>query len=229
MAMCLLFAACGEKKDEAPATQPAEPAAQLAPSEAAQPAEPAPQPTAPAPGSDPAVEAEFKAAFAKGMLSDDELERFCARGAGEACLQIGLRYSELEDSSGRPKDPRAEERFLRACDLGVAFGCNMAGTIAADDAKRLPLHQKACDRGNGTGCVNVGDHFAGEATGTSVDLGKAAAAYDKGCSLPGGEEGCAKLGQMYKERKGVASDTARAKVLFEKACNADLTWACGEM
>jgi TPR repeat protein len=57
---------------------------------------------------------------------------------------------------------------------------------------------------------------------------KAVALYQRACSL-GSIAGCVSLASLYENGKGVTKDRARAKSLYEKACNDGDALACNGM
>jgi TPR repeat protein len=50
-----------------------------------------------------------------------------------------------------------------------------------------------------------------------LDLRRAAALYQRACDL-NDPRGCARLGSMYQDGRGVNEDRARADALFSRAC-----------
>jgi hypothetical protein len=88
----------------------------------------------------------------------------------------------------------------------------------------VALFRKACDKGETTGCVDLGWAYA---SGTGVDKNATMAANFFGMACNNKTTlGCIGLGTLYKNGTGVTQDKARAELLFKKACDAGNSTGC---
>lgn len=122
-------------------------------------------------------------------------------------------------------------------------------TVAQDSNKGVALLTKACKGGSADECSDLGDVWHKGQYGLPKDEQKAFAAYHDACELDTGwcsdavksalaigndgeafrlgthgcngndEETCYRLGLLYEAGKGTSADPAKAKAMFEKACN----------
>ena len=169
---------------------------------------------------------------------------------------------------GRAKTEHEKRRVAtmleRACDLGYLVACNDAGSTfvelgtEADKAHGTKLVAAACDRGDVSGCGNMGiflmqtDPFTAaqyltkacdgkngqscanlaflyaHGTGVLVDLAKAVHLTERACEL-GNMPGCLFAGGSYYEGKAVKEDRARARTYLEKACDGGVGNACAAL
>ena len=92
--------------------------------------------------------------------------------------------------------------------------------------KSLQYSKKACDLGNGDGCVLAGGvYLNGE--GVKKDLKTALKFFAKSCELESGF-GCAALGALYYDGEGVKQNLPKAKELYGKACDLGFQKGCDE-
>jgi TPR repeat protein len=163
------------------------------------------------------------------LLVDDmrqARELRCAKGEAEDCLELGARY--LRGEAGVTKDEaKAAAMFQKACDGGLATGCEFYAKmlrdgrgVPEDEAKAQTLLGKACDGGAAGACTSVG--LAAMKAG---DTTTAVAKLTKACDAKEGL-GCASLGAMYLHGNGVEKDLAKAKPLLTKACELKVEVAC---
>jgi len=146
-------------------------------------------------------------------------------GSADDCLQ---KATARDNPQAAAKDgyERAALLYERACDQGNAQACTRIGELLSsglffvgDDKRRLALFEKACSQGYAPACYPAGHaHFRGSRTPGAFprDYAKAAAFFDKGCSL--GEGGCChSLAELTRDGKGVKKDKRRAAALFKRA------------
>jgi len=159
--------------------------------------------------------------LARELEGDQAIEMFqraCDSGVGFACVGLGKRSTvPAEKLKG----------FARACRLGSAYGCMLAGTMH-EGLSGLPKNEKsateflsaACERGNLVSCSELAVRYA--ATGM---FEKAAELNDGACNA-GLPTACANLGIMHHEGKGVRKDPQRALQLMRRACTSGEERAC---
>jgi len=156
--------------------------------------------------------------------SDGGGEQLCEAGYGAACTVL----SEI----GFPGDPRAlsEGRLAakqalqqRACELGEALGCELAGETLAIvgelDRSREQL-ARACELGAGQGCTRLAQLHAGGSFGEPIPA-MVSALFEAGCRMSDGY-GCYELAN----RRAVAGQLASALPLYEFSCRAGIDVAC---
>ena len=117
------------------------------------------------------------------------------------------------------------DALRKACDAGDASACETAAegeyypnpTIGAADFER------ACRGGKPTACVSRA--AMGESGRAPLPLGEVAAFAKRGCD-GNVAAGCFELGLMTLDGRGVPRDPVQAGVLFRRACDADVDFAC---
>jgi TPR repeat protein len=112
-------------------------------------------------------------------------------------------------------------------DCGDPDDCNNKGVSALLERKTdaaIPLLQRACDLGSGSGCFNLAGVLANEELGVKAPA-RSAAAYGRACEL-GDAKGCLGAGMASYEGGGVGKDPAEALRLFKKACDLGNAEAC---
>lgn len=78
-------------------------------------------------------------------------------------------------------------------------------------------------------CVSMQECSAkGEEAQRAGHPERAAPLYERGCDLGSGPA-CHRLGELYRDGKGVAADEARANELFEAGCRQGSSAACDEL
>jgi hypothetical protein len=173
-------------------------------------------------------------AHSKAMPSDfvdgaKMLDKACAAGDGLSCA----RHIELMTTGPREMRDVARARILAAesCDkLGGAPCYSLALALvaekkgAANDAHDIELRTKACDGGEGRGCIDVG---------TALGGAKGAEFFKKGCDLEY-PAACAKLGGGMVEtacktgNTKACDDRANETQQYERYCSYWGAEACGK-
>lgn len=106
----------------------------------------------------------------------------CERGDVNACLNYGIRKVRRgEVEAGLP-------RLRRACELGSAEGCFMAGGLAPK-ATGVEWLARACTLGDARGCTR-GAQLMRTGDGTVADPARGCALAQRGCAL-GAASSCA--------------------------------------
>lgn len=118
----------------------------------------------------------------------------------------------------------------RACQAGDGMGCVELGIARLADKQLAGDAQYAFRRacyggGEHAGCAWLGTLYADGKGGMTRSPKLAASFFEKGCK-EGSHLACTGLGVLLASGKGVAKDAARAKQLFEAACNAGHQPAC---
>jgi TonB family protein len=196
------------------------------------------------------------------------LGRGCAEGAPVACDMLGRAYAS---GIGVTRDPSKAAKLLnKACDADVAESCSAlaelleTGDGVPRDAERAralarkacavgsrQMCEKACDAGNGSACVALGDRLAQV---KDSNTGRVKRAYERACNAAAAEGcydlglrtkdpeealpvfqracsledpfGCLAVAQYYHVGRGVEVALDRAARLYEQACGKDVAVAC---
>ena len=93
-------------------------------------------------------------------------------------------------------------------------------------AAEVERYRQACDRGNMSGCSNLGGMYR-EGRGVAHDDTLAVRFFRRACD-GGNTMGCYFLGEMYVNGRGVARDSVRAAQVFQQACDGGLASGCVE-
>jgi len=113
-----------------------------------------------------------------------ESEEKCRRGDGAACLHAGLSIG------GSDSPRRARPLFARSCTLGCYRGCLALGHShldprygPADLSRAAGAFRRACDGGEGAGCLSLSECYRSGACGFAADQTEAARLLKAGCCL----------------------------------------------
>jgi hypothetical protein len=126
-----------------------------------------------------------------------------------------------------------------ACTGGDAHACGIAGFLHLEedpedtaDKNAAVLLQKGCDGGDGQSCNQLAVFHHSGLGGLAKDEAKMKETYAKAVPLlekeceAGGQVSCWHAGGAYKSGLGVKADAARAKELWQKACDLGSPGAC---
>jgi TPR repeat protein len=127
---------------------------------------------------------------------------------------------------------RAATAFQRACELGAAEDCAIAGEYwnhlgkldTQDPAKANALFERGCTGGHPLSCVLLGINLL-DGRGTPVDAARGDRVLRAACESGNGR-GCRALGIAYRDGTPVAANATRAIELFELGCKANDEKAC---
>lgn len=171
-------------------------------------------------------------AYAQGSggLDTDELkamamfDKACRLGSSSGCKNGAVMFRKV----GKPE--RAFELGKRGCELSSANACSEAGLLidekhVATEKNALPWFEKACELGSGIGCQNLGNVLSTGRSGASVDLPKAAAAYEKACDK-NVFAACNNAALASCDGTGVKEDAKKCFELLEKSCKGEYGLAC---
>jgi hypothetical protein len=109
------------------------------------------------------------------------------------------------------------------CDMNVADDCLEAGVYYNHKhelpEKQMELLKKACDLGNGMGCLNAANAMQDDESKLNYTM--------KGCDLKHGLS-CTMLGFIYQNgNSATPKDPKKAKFYFKKACELGDKVTCG--
>lgn len=148
----------------------------------------------------------------------------------DACYQAGIEFwngDGVEESH-----EQAAAYYSRACELGNADGCTLVGMLyrdgeifEQDEVRARQLFDGSCQQGSMLACKELGILYM-TGRGGETDFDAAFAVIERACT--GGEQnGCMLLGFLYENGLGVSAvDFARARSLYEGACNNGIARAC---
>jgi TPR repeat protein len=133
----------------------------------------------------------------------------------QACAETALRRSAAPELL-----PDSAEIMLRACSVGEADACSIAGVmfelgrgVRPDRERARSLYTRACDRGNARGCGNLGEMLLqGGARREAMPL------LQRSCDAKQGRA-CVILGR-------IESEGAKARARFERACGVGEAAGC---
>lgn len=157
-----------------------------------------------------------------------EREASCNKGNGDDCQGAAMRWEN--GVYGRHPD-RANEFWVKACNLEYYYGCYSAGNFYAKDKtdpQRVALAAKyyglACKMGDGNSCRSLKALGAAGAQ-AAADAGSQSA---KLCSA-GDASACNNLGVSYAKGEMGPPDKTRAMALFDRGCKLANQTACGNL
>lgn len=155
--------------------------------------------------------------------------KLCDDRDAEGCFQVAFDH---RDTDGKV----ALEYGDRACTLGHAEGCNLAGFLHYTAKHPIPwditaafrYYTKACDLGSSSACGNLGEVYR-FGLGAPPDPAKAHALYKKSCEAES-QYGCAGYAHYLATGEGGATrDGKRAETLWRASCEAESIEACSEL
>jgi hypothetical protein len=150
------------------------------------------------------------------------LEASCRENTSDDCVALG--NLENEGKYVAKNAAMAGVSYGRACDLGLAKGCDALITFMRDDG--LSALMPACDHGDGASCFILGSLFSG---GHSVPKNPAIAfeLFQKSCRS-GWPRGCGRLGLSYIVGEGTEINAELAIANFEKGCRGGNAVSCAQ-
>ena len=142
-------------------------------------------------------------------------KKACEAKNAMGCYNLGVIHQDINSTFYNPQQSKAF--YEKACDSNEPLGCSNLGKmyfdgneIQQDLQKAERLLRKSCDLGLIVGCTNLGYlHYTKGSYDLAIDL------YQKGCNADD-LGACNDLGWVYYDK---LREYARAKPLFEKACN----------
>lgn len=153
-----------------------------------------------------------------GELDSDKLASLCDKDDPTACLRFAVKATDPE---------KVGTKLQACCDRGTAECCGLLGKMYSrgkilkpDKAKGYGLMEKACSLGDGTACASPGlEHMRKQSYKRAQEL------FALGCDKDS-KFACGLLGVLYRDGKGVARDTAKARKLLDKACRLGADSSC---
>ncbi|MBA3540446.1 MAG: sel1 repeat family protein, partial [Deltaproteobacteria bacterium] len=161
--------------------------------------------------------------------ADQLYRKYCDDRDADACFQVAF---NARDVDGKLTLEYAD----KACTLGHAEACNVAGFVHYTAKKPVPwditaavkYYAKACDLGSAIACGNLGEVYRW-GLGAPVDAKKAFELYKKSCDA-GAQYGCAGYGYyIARGEAGAKRDPKEAEAIYRKSCDADTIEACVEL
>ncbi len=158
----------------------------------------------------------------------DEWAGRCAKGDGEACLQLGKAEDEGTLRAGRDV-AKAVTHLRQACDKGRDEACAYAAMLykkgeveGGKGAARAAL-TTGCERGGAVSCRELGlDLWYAKKRRAAV--APLQTACDKGDAVA-----CASVAQIYLSGRGAKRDLAKARVVLERGCQGGQQQACKQL
>lgn len=124
---------------------------------------------------------------------------------------------------------RLEIIFLITIALAVVFsGCSESKTTPVVKKSKTEILTEACNNGNASSCVSLGDNHIYTIRPREEDDFMAVKFYTKACS-GGNVEGCNKLAYQYYAGKGVRQSYSKAMKLYQKTCREGSLDGCVKM
>jgi hypothetical protein len=165
----------------------------------------------------------FEDAKGKTKETYDAFSRACELASPRGCFELG--FCEDIGSCAAGHDKRAVEHYRFACDHGSADACHYLAEkyvegegVAVNLGQAATLFGSACERSFGPACVGLGRLYQ-RGAGVRRDAKEAARLFALGCHHFAME--CGALAEI-----NVARDRRRARVFFDRACNAGDADAC---
>jgi uncharacterized protein len=157
----------------------------------------------------------------------------CQRQVGFACYRLGRMY---HSGTGVSRNvATAKDYFKQACGFKYQLGCdtykdmsNSQAKILArqkEELKRIDGYKLDCQTGDLKACVSLGTVYRYGYADIKSDYPRAVKLYEMACK-GGLSTGCYRLGQMWRDGKGVSKDMRKAISFYKKACDMSDKYAC---
>lgn len=160
----------------------------------------------------------------------DDCQAQCDKGNAASCYNFGIMVRF--PGPGRPEADRAKAAkvFATACDAsdGPAAACREAAYEAQfnkQDDRYAELMQRACDRGDASGCESLGSAFAMGRPGLPQDVTRGIALLERACGM-GRTFACSNLASSLIRQK---VDPARGVTLLERSCERGTVGDCSQL
>lgn len=152
------------------------------------------------------------------------LDEQCAAGAADRCHELGT--AKIHGRGG-PTD-RKGGRFAieRACELGRADACAMAGELSYGrrDRRARRFFTRGCELDNPTSCVDLA-WMVEHGEGGPADANGARSHYRRACDA-GNADGCFFLGLEQRPAPGGRGDATEMRRYYRRACELGSDLAC---
>ena len=152
----------------------------------------------------------------------------CNAGVARSCRYAG---NSQRTGRGAKRDlKRASVTLGKACDAGDGLGCVELGRLELErdnGGVAVTQFRRACYGGEYDGCAELGVMYKKGAGALRKNPKLAAKFFAKGCK-EGSALACTELAQAHAAGSGVPRDKAKAKKLFEQACNRGYEPACNK-
>jgi TPR repeat protein len=179
--------------------------------------------------------ADMDAPFLCQPEDEAQCDAQCNKGSAESCYNLGviwqkapsevkpdLSWEEIE-AYHRKRNERYRGVFLKACDGGVAQGCDRLAfvlmSLKAPNTEVDDAWQRACNLGHGPACSLFAGRFLYSAERRDVKRGRAL--LDRGCRL-GQAHSCLQLADTYLTpvdgAKPTTEDVVQGLAVLKDAC-----------
>ena len=150
-------------------------------------------------------------------------DRGCSLGDANSCF---YQSNMLFKGDPVPKDLGKGVAVLqRACKGGDGDVCYELGRVLAGGKYGVPKDLEGALVADRLACVSE-PYYCNDAARTALKLGKDAEGFKwakRGCDGDD-DEACTRLGDLYRDGRGVAKDEAEAKKIWTRACNNGEGW-----
>jgi TPR repeat protein len=187
----------------------------------------------------------------QGVVADTPLsfvflEKACAGGVIDDCMELGSMYAVGRWGTFKPNTPLSIPYFRKACDSGRLAGCQQLSAmfkegrgVASDPAEASKADMEAnkieskafgdavdeCGKDSGPSCLSAASSLSASKV-VAPDLARAQQLYSKALSLlkndceADASKNCALYARMYLFGQGVKKDYDEFTRLLTKACDA---------
>lgn len=177
----------------------------------------------------------YSCSSAADLLSDKEwgvfdkprsfkaYERGCSLGDGNSCFQVSFYFFKGDVV---PKDlDKGVAVLQRACKAGDGDVCYELGRVLAGGKYGVTKDLEAAYVADRAACLYEA-YYCNDTARTALKLGKDAEGFKwakRGCDGDD-DEACTRLGDLYRDGRGVAKDENEAKKVWGRACNNGEGW-----
>lgn len=154
----------------------------------------------------------------------DFLKKGCDGGYTQACINLTGIYKPSNGEDYRDVIEKNLQLLSKACDAGDASGCMKLGQSKDGFLKASKLFMQSCENGNAQACNTLGELYE-RGQGITQDRAKAESMYGMSCELDP-EFQCYHLGERYEKGKGVERNHDKAIEAYKKGCDAGSGLAC---
>lgn len=190
--------------------------------------------------------ADMDAPFLCSPEDEAQCDAQCKKGSAGSCYNLGVIWqkapSEMKPGASwedieayhRKRNERYREAFAKACDGGVAEGCDRLAfvqmSLKASDKDIEEPWQRACNLGLGGSCRLFAGRFLYSPERRDVKRGRAL--LDRGCKL-GAVHACVQIAETYLQpvdgSKPTAEDLTQGVNILKEACEARRQNSCREL
>ena len=190
--------------------------------------------------------ADMDAPFLCAPDNEAQCDEQCKKGSPGSCYNLGVIWqqapstvrqgasSDEVDAYHKQRKERYRETFVKACDGGLAEGCDRLGyvllSLTASDKEIEDAWQRACNLGLGPACRILAGRFLYD--NKRRDMSRGRALLDRSCKL-GTAISCLDLAKTYFEpmdgSKPADASIAQGVEVLKQACSARRQAACSKL